>query len=143
MSMAYFSDKTQKRFPFIIFGLCVALAGNIVLITVHNNRQVEYAGVFLYLIGVIGILPVVVCWFAMNLRGHSKKAIGIPWQVGFGNSAGIIATFAFPSTDAPHYHLGYSLGLAFLCVGFAASLAYFVGCMVANRGRAKENRLIL
>lgn len=143
MSMAYLSDKTQKRFPFIVAGLCLALSGNLILFTVHNNRQAEYAGVFLYLMGVIGILPVVVCWFTMNLKGHGNRAVGIPWQVGFGNTAGIVATFAFPSTDAPQYHMGYSLGLAFLCVAGAASVAYFIGCLMENKRRSKEDRLIL
>ncbi len=143
LSVAYLSDKIKSRFSFIIFGLCLALCGNLVLFTVHDNRRVQYAAVFLYLMGVISMLPVVVCLFTMNLKGHRNRAVGTAWQVGFGNCAGIIATFAFPSADAPRYRLGYSLGLGFLCLAGAAALAYFVGCLMANKRRGGTDRFIL
>ena len=143
MALAYISDKTQMRFPFYAFGLCVALGGNIILYVVHDNRFAEYGGVFLYLMGVVGAMPIGVCWFAMNLKGHRNRVIGIPWQIGISNVAGIISTFAFPTSDAPQYHLGYSLGLAFLCVGGAAALAYCLGCLLENKNRTASNRLVL
>ena len=143
MIMAILSDRVGKRFPFIIFGLCVALAGNLMLFTIHDNSDVEYAGVFLYLMGVISAMPMVLCWFGMNLRGHCDRAVGIPLQIGLSNIAGIIATFSFPSTDAPGYHLGYSLGLGFLCMAGAACLAYFAMCLMENKRREKADRLVL
>ena len=76
-------------------------------------------------------------------EGTSEPGRGTAWQVGFGNCAGIIATFAFPSADAPRYRLGYSLGLGFLCLAGAAALAYFVGCLMANKRRGGTDRFIL
>ena len=93
--------------------------------------------------GVVSVLPLMVCWFAMNLHGHAKRAVGIPWQVGAGNCAGIIATFAFPSADAPIYRLGYSLGMGFLCFALAASTAYLAGCWLENRRRPRERQYLL
>lgn len=143
MLIAYLSDRFQHRFGFILIGLCLGIAGNLILFNVHDNRQVEYAGLVLYTMGVISLLPIVVCWFSLNLKGHRNRAVGTAWQIGFGNLAGIIAIFAFPSTDAPRYHLGYSLGLSFLFVGGAASTVYFVGCYMENKQPNKRIRLIL
>ena len=142
LALAFASDKVQLRSPFILLGLCLAVSGNLVLFTVHNNRQVEFAGLVLYTMGNECLIPIVVCWFSMNLRGHRKKSIGTAWQIGFGNLSGIVATFAFPSADAPRYHLGYSLGLASLCLTGAASLAYFLGCL-RDRKLQEEYRVLL
>ena len=143
MIIAFLSDRAGKRFPFIILCLCVALAGNLILYNISDNNNTEYAGVFLYLMGVIGAMPMVLCWFAMNLRGHCARAVGIPLQIGLSNVAGIIATFSFPSSDAPRYRLGYTLGLAFLCMASLVSLGYLVMCLVENRKRQKTDRLVL
>lgn len=143
MLIAYLSDRFQHRFAFILSGLCLGISGNLILFNVHDNRRVEYAGLVIYTMGVISVCPIVICWFSLNLKGHRNRAVGTAWQIGFGNLAGIVAIFAFPSADAPRYHLGYSLGLSFLCVGGAAATAYFVGCFMENKQPSKNIRLIL
>ena len=141
--LAYLSDLARKRFPFVIACLVVAFIGNIILFVVHDNRHVEYAAVFLFLMSVTSSLPLIVCWFAMNLDGHAERAVGIPWQIAFGNLGGLISTFTFPSSQAPIYRLGYSLGLASLCIVTLASTVYFLGCWLENRNRPRDKRLML
>jgi hypothetical protein len=77
-------------------------------------------------------MPVIVCWFNMNLGGHHRRAIGSAWQVGFGNIGGIIAVYSFLKTDGPFYKRGYSISIG--CV------AYFVMCSWQNRQREKSVR---
>jgi hypothetical protein len=141
--MAFASDRLQNRSAFIVFGLCIAISGNLILFKVHKNREAEFAGLALYTMGIIGVLPIVLCWFSMNLKGHRRRLVGTAWQVGFGNIAGIVAPFAFLSKDAPRYLLGYSLGLGCLCLAGAASLTYFVGCFAQNKRRTHSHKLIL
>ncbi|KAL2047243.1 hypothetical protein N7G274_001262 [Stereocaulon virgatum] len=143
MSMAFASDGFQNRSAFIVFGLCIAISGNLTLSKVHKNRKAEFAGLILYTMGVIGILPILLCWFSMNLKSHRRRLVGTAWQLGFGNIAGIVAPFAFQSKDAPRYHLGYSLGLGCLCLAGAASLTYFMGCFAQNKQRTHGHKLIL
>lgn len=140
--MAYVSDKLQKRFVIIAISLVFAIVGNIMLFTIHTNREAEFAGVVFYLMGVISALPIVVCWYAMNLKGHQERAVGIPWQLGVGNASGIVSTFAFPSKDAPRYVLGYSLGIGFLGLGVVVAVSYYTGCMLKNR-RLGHQRFLL
>jgi len=76
----------------------------------------------------------------MNLGGHHRRSIGTAWQVGFGNIGGIIATYAFVSTDAPYFKKGYSICLAWLCLSAASCLAYAIAVTVQNRQRDKTPR---
>ena len=50
---------------------------------------------------------------------------------------GIIAPFVFLASDAPEYHTGYSVCLAFLCMSALANTTYFIMCVMENRKRAK------
>jgi hypothetical protein len=85
-------------------------------------------------------MPVIVCWFNMNLGGHHRRAIGSAWQVGFGNIGGIIAVYAFLDKDAPKYIPGYSICIAFVTLSALSCLLYFFMCQWANRSREKSVR---
>jgi hypothetical protein len=138
MLIAFCSDFTRHRFVFTLIPISVAIAGFGILITVHHDHKLEYAGLFLVAMGAYSAMPVIVCWFTMNLGGHHRRAVGTAWQVGFGNIGGIIATYAFLSTDAPYYKKGYTICLAFLCLSAASCCAYAVAVLAANRKRDKS-----
>jgi MFS family permease len=140
MIIATCSDFAKHRFLFTIIPICVAIAGFAILITVHDNKHLEYGALFLVAMGAYSAMPVIVCWFNMNLGGHHRRAVGTAWQVGFGNIGGIIATYAFISTDAPYYKKGYSICLAFLCLSAASCLVYAVAVVWENRARDRAVR---
>jgi MFS family permease len=140
MLIAYFSDKFKHRFLFTIFPICVCISGFAILISVHNNRQVQYAALFLVAMGAYTAMPVIVCWFNMNLGGHHRRAVGSAWQVGFGNIGGIIAVYSFLKKDAPKYTPGYSISIAFVCLSALSCMLYFVMCSWQNRKRSKSVR---
>jgi len=135
MIIAYASDKTRHRFAFAIFPILVAIAGFAILLSVHDNKHTQYAALFLCAMGAYSAMPVVVCWFNMNLGGHHRRAVGTAWQVGFGNVGGIIAVFAFLQKDAPKYITGYSICIAFICLSALTSVMYFFACASQNRNR--------
>lgn len=83
--VAAVSDWTRHRAFFALAPLAVTIAATAVLLSVHTNTTVEYAVLHLFTIGTYGVLPIVVCWFQMNLGGHHRRAIGTAWQIGFGN----------------------------------------------------------
>lgn len=88
MLIAVFSDWTRHRYFFTVFPICIAIAGFVVLLTVHDNTNVEYGALFMASSGVYAAMPIIVCWFQMNLGGHHRRAVGTAWQVGFGNIGG-------------------------------------------------------
>lgn len=73
----------------------------------HNTHHHLFpAALFLVTMGTYGAMPIIVCWFNMNLGGHHRRSVGSAWQVSFGNIGGIIAVFAFLPEDAPKYVTG-------------------------------------
>jgi len=88
MVVATFSDLAKHRFAFTMIPICVAITGFAILRSVHHNNKLEYAALFLVAMGSYSAMPVIVCWFNMNLGGHHRRAVGTAWQVGFGNIGG-------------------------------------------------------
>ncbi|KAH8730182.1 major facilitator superfamily domain-containing protein [Phaeosphaeriaceae sp. PMI808] len=140
MLVAFFSDKAKHRYLFAIFPISVCISGFAILISVHNHREVQYAALFLVAMGAYTAMPVIVCWFNMNLGGHHRRAVGSAWQIGFGNIGGIIATFSFLPKDRPYYIPGYSISISFVCLSALSCTAYYVMCSWQNRKRAKSVR---
>ena len=91
--MAYWSDRMNLRSPFIAFGIIINIAGLVVLMKVHHKFHVEYAGLFLAAMGTFAIGPAVICWFIMNLHGHTERSIGSAWLISFGNCGGIMYVY--------------------------------------------------
>lgn len=137
MVVAFFSDKLRHRFAFTIIPIALAITGFGILISVHHRHNLQYAALFMVTMGTYSAMPVIVCWFNMNLGGHHRRAVGTAWQVGFGNIGGIIATYAFLKKDAPDYRPGYSICIAFCCLSAVACGVYGVSCWLQNRWREK------
>lgn len=135
MIIAALSDKMKHRFMFALFPICVSLSGFIILLTVHTKPHVEYAALFLVAMGTYSAMPVIVCWFNMNLGGHHRRAVGTAWQIGFGNIGGIIATYAF--LHPPRFISGYSVCISFTLLSAISCTIYFVSILTQNRNRNK------
>ncbi|KAJ5992824.1 hypothetical protein N7451_008548 [Penicillium sp. IBT 35674x] len=137
MVIAFFSDRLKHRYVFTLIPILVSIAGFAMLLSIHGkeHKSAEYGALFLVTSGAYSAMPVIVCWFAMNLGGHHRRSIGTAWQVGFGNIGGIIATFSFLSTDAPYYTKGYSICIAFACLSIISCTVYLVAVWFENRKR--------
>ncbi|KAJ3553750.1 hypothetical protein NPX13_g10804 [Xylaria arbuscula] len=135
--IAAVSDWTRHRALFALLPLGILIGAIAVLLSVHTNTTAEYAVLHLFTSGTYSVLPIIVCWFQMNLGGHHRRAIGSAWQVGFGNLGGIIATYIFLDTDAPYFTKGYAICLGFTAVSGIASILYWISIHVENRRRAK------
>ncbi|THD00310.1 hypothetical protein EYZ11_000203 [Aspergillus tanneri] len=137
MFIATLSDKTRHRFAFTIGPMLIAMAGFGILLNVHgqSNRHVQYGALFLVASGCYSAMPVIVCWFTMNLGGHRRRNVGTAWQGGFGNIGGIISTYSFLEQDAPEYRPGNIISVSFLCFSSACCIAYFAAVWNDNRRR--------
>lgn len=62
MLVAWLSDRVKHRFLFTIVPICVCITGFAILITVHNNHNLQYAALFLVAMGAYTAMPVIVCW---------------------------------------------------------------------------------
>lgn len=107
------------------------------LYSIHGkeHRAAEYGALFLVTSGAYSAMPVIVCWFSMNLGGHHRRSVGSAWQIGFGNIGGIIATYSFLSKEAPFYRTGFSICISFCCLSILACVAYGIALVYENRKR--------
>lgn len=146
MLTAALSDHFKHRMLFVLATVAMALVGLGILVAVtatddHDpNPMLQYASLFLLAMGVYSAMPLVVCWFNMNLGGHRQRAIGSAWQVTCANTAGIVSIFAFLDSDAPRYTTGYALCFGFICLTVVASLAYAFSCWMSNRRREQMSQ---
>lgn len=142
--ICFISARVGHRLGFIIFSLLLALSGVGILFNVHaahgSHLHAEYAATFLIAMGLFGALPVALCWYIMNLRGHMERGLGTAWMIGFGNAGGIVATFSFQSKNTPIYHMGYSIITFGLCLTAGSAIAYSIGCYAENRRMAKTGK---
>ncbi|KAI9729072.1 MAG: hypothetical protein M1828_000157 [Chrysothrix sp. TS-e1954] len=136
--LAYLSDKTAHRSTYVIFSTCLSLVAAVTLYSVHTNTNVEYGMLFLFVAGAYGAIPIMACWYTMNLGGHYRRAIGTAWQVSIGQVGGIVAVYSFLKKDAPDYKPGYSISLAFLALSIALTVLYTILCWSENK--RKERR---
>ncbi|CAK7562544.1 MAG: High-affinity nicotinic acid transporter [Sporothrix epigloea] len=140
MIVSYFSDKTKHRFFFTIAPMCLSIAGFAMLLSIHHDQHAEYAALFLICAGTYSAMPVIVCWFSMNLAGHHRRAIGVAWQIGFGNIGGIIATYSFIAKDAPLFTKGYGICIGFTLLSAISCCLYAAALTMENRRRQKAVR---
>lgn len=67
MLTATLSDAARHRMGFALFSICVAIAGFGIAMTVHDNTSLQYGCLFLVTSGTYTAMPIIVCWFNMNL----------------------------------------------------------------------------
>ncbi|KAL9060285.1 MAG: hypothetical protein Q9162_000689 [Coniocarpon cinnabarinum] len=141
MTTAFISDWVQHRFLFVVVGMLVSIAGCATLLgTTYHDVHTQYGMLFLFIGGIYISLPIVVCWFNMNLAGHHRRAIGGAWQIGIGQAGGIIAVYTFLKKDAPEYVPGYSAALAFDAFTIVMGAIYFYGLWAENKRRDRIMR---
>ncbi|KAM5343976.1 hypothetical protein ACJ41O_012513 [Fusarium nematophilum] len=121
---AWFSDRSKKRSPLLIFHLCCIIVGFTVVIasTGRGVPGVVYFGIFLAVSGIYPAIPGNVTWLSNNLAGDYKRAAGMAVHIGLGNFAGAMASNFYRVQDAPNYYLGHALELGFALSGLAAAV---------------------
>ena len=140
LTVAWISDRVRHRFLFIVVPLCLAVAGYAMLLSIHNHPHAQYSALFLIISGIFMALPVSICWFSMNIVGHTRRSIALGWQIGFGNAGGIVAVYMFLQDQAPRYTQGYGLSLAFVLLTMFLSTVYFLVCWRENRAKERSLR---
>ena len=125
--LCFIAARSRHHLSFIVFSWALCIAGTAMLLRIHHSVHAEYAAVFLVVMGLFGGLPIAIIWYVMSLRGHGQRALGTAWMIGFGNIGGIIATFSFQDSDAPHYHKGYSLIMFGIVLSTACAIVFGIG----------------
>ncbi|KAJ7282872.1 MFS general substrate transporter [Mycena rebaudengoi] len=139
---AYYSDKMQKRSPFIYAGLTMCLFGFSINIS-NAPSGVKYFGTFFCVAGSYAAFPGIVAWLGNNLSGQYKRGVGMALQIGIGNFSGAIASNIYRTQDKPRFLVGHGCELMFVGMGFiCVPLTVFIYKRINHR-RDEEARAAL
>ncbi len=131
-------NKIHVRFPFILFGVSIALIGWAIQLSQVNPPGVRYFGLFMIASGAYIQMPMMVAWLNNNLVGRSEKAVAAAIQLGFGNSCNFISSNVFITGEAPRYPTGFTTGLVLTFVGGLATILFTALLWNANRRADKR-----
>ncbi|KAL9007974.1 MAG: hypothetical protein Q9173_006854 [Seirophora scorigena] len=138
VAVAWFSDRSGQRSPYIFSCMCAIGVGFIICISASAHGGVPgvvYAGIFIAVCGIYPAFPGNVTWISNNMAGSYKRSAGMAIHIGVGNLAGAMASNFYRTSDSPKYILGHSLELAFLAVGLCAVVGLRWNYQRINRKR--------
>ena len=143
LATAYVSDRMRHRCTLAVVPMFGAVAGLGTLLVGRlygadvevSEVRARFAALFLVVMGTYTAMPIVVCWFQMNLGGHRRRSMGSAFQIGFGNIGGFVAAWAFLDKDWPVFRNGFTICIAFQVVALLAAAGYATCVVLENKRR--------
>ncbi|RPA90916.1 MFS general substrate transporter [Choiromyces venosus 120613-1] len=133
----YLSDRSRLRLKYILYGLSLSLLSLALLLLLPGSAlTLRYLSLCLLLSGSYIASPLTVAWLSGNMETPGKRAVVLGIN-GWGNVAGVLASWIFRPEWAPGYERSFgwtmgSVGVAW--VGYALFWAAIRGGNV-RRGR--------
>ncbi|KAL7268944.1 hypothetical protein RUND412_008415 [Rhizina undulata] len=138
--LAFASDFTRLRFPFIALGFSFPLIGFIIYasINVLADHQVAYFATFLMCWGTSAPSVLLSTWYNNNIAHEGKRVVLTSVGVPIANMMGIVSSNIFRAQDAPNYIPALITTACFGAAGllFATSLGTFM--IFDNKRRNRE-----
>ncbi|WQF85443.1 Putative major facilitator superfamily, MFS transporter superfamily [Colletotrichum destructivum] len=135
MSMAFLSDRMQRRGLFcVIFG-SISVIGYGVLISPSSNG-VHYFGCFLVAAGLYVVVGLPLAWLPNNSPRYGKRTTASGMQLTIGNCSGVMSSFIYQAVDKPRYIRGHAVTLSM--VGMATCLYGFLWFWYWRENKQRE-----
>ncbi|KAH6887432.1 major facilitator superfamily domain-containing protein [Thelonectria olida] len=139
---AKLSDHFHWRMPFVAIPLGLIAIGYSIVMGLGGNLSGShigpgYFGIVLTTMGIYPVQPAGSSWAANNLAPSSRRAIGVAFNICVGNIGGIIGSYMYLDKEAPQYHTGFGLSLAFGGSGLLVALLLELSYKWGNAKKAK------
>lgn len=108
---SYVSWRVNRRGIFMILCAPLTVVGYAMFLA-STNPNVRYGATFLPFMGIFTYGALTNSHVAANVVSDTAKSSAIATNVMLGNMGGLISTWAFLPSDAPHYKVGNGLNLA-------------------------------
>ncbi|KAF4121438.1 nicotinic acid transporter [Geosmithia morbida] len=122
--VAYLSDKTQRRAPFVVGAGITCAVGYAILVSPVSGGP-KYFGCFLAAMGFYIVVGIPLAWLSNNNPRYGKRAVASGLQLTIGNSAGIPAPFLYPTGDAPRYVMGHAISMSLVTMSAIIYLLFW------------------
>ncbi|CAK1359515.1 unnamed protein product [Cercospora beticola] len=139
--LAYSSDYTRLRFPFVALGFLFTFTGMVIygsISDVHANIQLAYFATFMMTWGTSAPSVILDVWYNNNIADENRRmmltSIGVP----VANLMGVVSSNIFRTQDAPNYIPALATTAAF--GGFGAVLTLLLGVWMIFDNRRRDSR---
>jgi hypothetical protein len=135
--LAFTSDFTRLRFPFIVLGFLLTFCGFIIFATidVEHSLRVAYFACFMMTWGTSAPSVLLSTWYNNNVADENKRvtltSVGVP----LANLMGVVSSNIFRSQDAPKYIPALATTAAFGATGALFALLLGIYMTVDNKRR--------
>ena len=118
MISAYFADRYRRRGLAAIFSTSLALIGFSVFLTAQSVGA-KYTALCFLITGIYSAAPSLVSWIPNNVAAHSRRATAVAMGFIATNCGGIVSTWIYPHSSAPHYTFAARFNLSLVCITIA------------------------
>jgi sugar phosphate permease len=133
--LPYLSGRFDRRLIFFIAGAPLMMMGYIMFLA-SKDPQVRYGATFVIASGAFSFGALCNAQGSANVVSDTARASAIGTIVMFGNVGGLISTWSFLPSDAPHYPIGNGLNLATSSVILISSILLLLWIKRSNKKRA-------
>lgn len=139
--LAYSSDYTRWRFPFIALGFFFTFCGFIIYaaINVEANTQVAYFACFMMTWGTSAPSVILDVWYNNNIANENRRVLLTSIGVPVANMMGVVSSNIFRTQDAPNYIPALATTAAFGALGILLTLC-LGSWMVYDNGRRNRRQ---
>ena len=143
--LAFSSDLTRLRFPFIALGFLLTFIGFIIYATidVSHSIHVAYFACFMMTWGTSAPSVLLSTWYNNNVANEGRRvtltSVGVP----LANLMGVVSSNIFRNQDAPKYIPALATTAAFGAVGCVLALLLGSFMVVDNARRNKKQGIKL
>ncbi|KAI9743057.1 MAG: hypothetical protein M1818_003352 [Claussenomyces sp. TS43310] len=137
--LAFASDFTRWRFPFIALGFMFTFIGFIIYaaIDVTSSLHVAYFASFMMTWGTSAPSVLLDTWYSNNIAHEGRRLVLVSLGIPMANLMGVVSANIFQNKDAPKYISALATTAAFGALGFTLTLCLGAYMM---RDNAQRNR---
>ncbi|KAF2214236.1 hypothetical protein CERZMDRAFT_110605 [Cercospora zeae-maydis SCOH1-5] len=139
--LAYSSDLTRLRFPFVIMGFLFTFTGFVIygsISDVHANVQLAYFACFMMTWGTSAPSVILDVWYNNNIADENRRVMLTSIGVPVANLMGVVSSNIFRTQDAPNYIPALATTAAF--GGLGAVLTLLLGSWMIWDNRRRDRR---
>jgi len=135
--LAFASDYTRLRFPFVALGFAFTFIGFIIYacVDVHTQLHVAYFACFMMTWGTSAPSVILDVWYNNNIADENKRVMLTSVGVPVANLMGVVSSNIFQSKDAPKYLPALVTTACFGAVGCLLTLLLGAWMVVDNKRR--------
>ncbi|KAK5377865.1 hypothetical protein LTR67_005454 [Exophiala xenobiotica] len=135
--LAFASDYTRLRFPFVALGFAFTFVGFIIYacVDVHTQLHVAYFACFMMTWGTSAPSVILDVWYNNNIADENKRVMLTSVGVPVANLMGVVSSNIFQNKDAPKYLPALVTTACFGAVGCVLTLLLGAWMVVDNKRR--------